>query len=247
MIDDKGIRSLLPPFQTDDEIAAQEASKAAVEKRLGPTTPKPTINFDSLDQNISFGPEFYKPLKSKKQLEDEKYKRDFERDYGDKAIKKDVRNKVNKNKRAGVAPYQNMTTSEVIIAESEPSIQRQVINYSPKKIDTNKFENKKAANGLHGQLMVDPKHPDGFRFTDAKDLYKNYGDNPERYVEELMYLYDDGPVPTAGVVKKFDNLDKDSYPMNQTKELKTYQKAFNQLTPVQKQQVLANKNKPKKI
>jgi hypothetical protein len=35
--------------------------------------------------------------------------------------------------------------------------------------------------------------------------------------------------------------------MNQTKELKTYQKAFNQLTPVQKQQVLANKNKPKKI
>ena len=52
---------------------------------------------------------------------------------------------------------------------------------------------------------------------------------------------------TAGVVKKFDNLDKDSYPMNQTKELKTYQKAFNQLTPVQKQQVLANKNKPKKI
>ena len=114
-------------------------------------------------------------------------------------------------------------------------------------MNTNTFENKKAANGLHGQLMVDPKHPDGFRFTDAKDLYKNYGDNPERYVEELMYLYDDGPVPTAGVVKKFDNLDKDSYPMNQTKELKTYQKAFNQLTPVQKQQVLANKNKPKKI
>ena len=74
MIDDKGIRSLLPPFQTDDEIAAQEASKAAVEKRLGPTTPKPTINFDSLDQNISFGHEYYKPLKSKKQLEDEKYK-----------------------------------------------------------------------------------------------------------------------------------------------------------------------------
>ena len=31
MIDNKGIRSLLPPFQTNDEIAAQEASKAAVE------------------------------------------------------------------------------------------------------------------------------------------------------------------------------------------------------------------------
>ena len=34
MIDNKGIRSLLPPFQTNDEIAAQEASKAAVEKKI---------------------------------------------------------------------------------------------------------------------------------------------------------------------------------------------------------------------
>ena len=88
MIDNKGIRSLLPPFQTNDEIAAQEASKAAVEKRLGPTTPKPTINFDSLDQNISFGPEFYKPLKSKKQLEDEKYKRDLKESMATKQLKK---------------------------------------------------------------------------------------------------------------------------------------------------------------
>jgi hypothetical protein len=62
-----------------------------------------------------------------------------------------------------------------------------------------------------------------------------------------VYLYDDGPPPTTGVVKKFDNLDKDSYPMNQTKELKAYQNAFNQLSPIQQKQVLANKNKPKKL
>lgn len=238
---DLGIRSLLPPFQTDDEIAAQEASKAAIEKRLGTTTPKPII-INTIDRNISFTPDFYKPLKSKKQLEDEKFKRDFEKEYGDKAIKKNVFKKIINNKRAGKAAYENMTTNEVIIAESEPSIQKQVINYSP-----NKLKNKNAANKLNGQVMVDPNHPDGFRFTDEKDLYKNYGSNPERYVQELVYLYDDGPPPTTGVVKKFDNLDKDSYPMNQTKELKAYQNAFNQLSPIQQKQVLANKNKPKKL
>ena len=92
--------------------------------------------------------------------------------------------------------------------------------------------------------MVDPKHPDGFRYTDVNDLYNNYGDNPERYIQEVMYMYEDGPVPTAGVIKPYDHLDKSSYPMNQKNDLMKYQNSFNKLTPQQKK-IVENNNKRK--
>ena len=43
------------------------------------------------------------------------------------------------------------------------------------------------------KVTVDPKHPDGFRLTNDEDLYRHYGDTPVRYIQEIMYKYDDAP------------------------------------------------------
>ena len=61
----------------------------------------------------------YKAFKEKQQkkIEDEKFKKHMEDEYGDKAIAKVLRAKENKNRIAGKRPYEDFSGSDIIVAE----------------------------------------------------------------------------------------------------------------------------------
>ena len=61
----------------------------------------------------------YKDFKEnqKKKLEDKKFDEQFKKDYSDQAMENYVRGKVNKNIRAGKAPYEDLPTSYLIVGE----------------------------------------------------------------------------------------------------------------------------------
>ena len=124
-----------------------------------------------------------------------------------------------------------------------PSIEQQVINYSPVKVPP---KNQKNFRGLKGGITVDAEHPDGFRINDDADIYDVYGKKDMlRYVQEISYKYDGIPIEKA--VKKFDNMDSSSYPSDpkQQAALSTYGRAYDRLTPLQKKQIENNNNKKK--
>ena len=248
----KGIRSLIGADKFPDEIQEEQKAKAEIARRLGvPSLDLQAARTEEVKPdltNLTFKPDFFTNVKSKKQLEDEKYKRDFERDYGDAAIKKDVLKKVNANKRAGKEAYEGMSTSAIIIAEHEPSIQQQVINYSPNKIKPivkGPTKNQKNFRGLKGGITVDADHPDGFRINDDKDLYDVFGKDTSRYIQELTYKYDGTPIKET--VKKFDSMDRSTFPSDpkQQAALRSYGRAYDRLTPLQKKQIDNNKKKTK--
>jgi hypothetical protein len=110
-----------------------------------------------------------------------------------------------------------------------------------KKTVTGPAKNKK--NFLRGSIVVDQNHPDGFRLTDDQDLYDIYGkDDTIRYIQEMAYKYDDVPIKDA--VKPYDPMNKATYPSNpaQAAALKSYQKLYDRLTPLQKKQIVKAKN-----
>jgi len=53
----------------------------------------------------------------KKFKEDKKHKEEFEKEYGEKAIVQHIRAKENKNRMSGKAPYENFSSSDLIVAE----------------------------------------------------------------------------------------------------------------------------------
>jgi len=255
-----GLRSLIP-VTTDDDIKEQQAARAAVEKRIGESmpalqaAPKPSI----ADTISDFTPQFLKPIKVK--TKDEIYKENFEKEYGDAAVEKRIRDKIRVNKRAGKAEYEGFADHEMIVGEIMADKAKKNIAAAQSKTNSlmakagvkmhpslakNKknLQQSKNTNGLDGRMMVDPKHPDGFRFTHVNDLYRQYGDNPERYIQEVMYLYEDAPPPTAGVVKTYDHLDASTYPSNQANDLKKYQNSFSKLNP-QQQKIVGNNMRSK--
>ena len=61
----------------------------------------------------------YKAFKEKQQkkIEDKKFDQQFKKDYSDQAMEKYVRGKVNKNIRAGKAPYEDLPSSYLIVGE----------------------------------------------------------------------------------------------------------------------------------
>jgi len=61
----------------------------------------------------------YKTFKEdqKKKLEEKKFNENMEKEYGPKAIAKYIRDKENKNIKAGKPPYYNFSTSNIIVAE----------------------------------------------------------------------------------------------------------------------------------
>jgi|TARA_R110001592_G_scaffold2607_3_gene15074 hypothetical protein len=272
-----GIRSLLPPIDDPEEIREQAKARAAVMDRINATPPVLHAAPDTvvIDNPITFKPSFFErstPL-TKKEIEDKKFKKMMEDEYGEKALEKDVRVKIYKNKKAGKGEYEDFATHDIIIAENMRDRARSQIKAQAKQTDdlmvkairnsstpvkgyvggatpinvTQKNKKNlppsKKSNGLDGRIMVDPMHPDGFRYTDVGDLYRRYGDEPERYVQEVMYLYGDGEAPTAGVVKEYNSLDPSSFPMNQTKALKKYEQNLNTLNPQQRKQVEVNRAK----
>jgi len=126
-------------------------------------------------------------------------------------------------------------------AKENPSIMQQAINYSPKKIPLKVQQKMKKILPIN----VDPDHPDGFTFVKDQDTYETYKDDPSRYTQELAYKYDG--IPVKDTVKPYDALDKSSFPSNpiQQAALRSYGKAYDRLTPLQKTQI-ANAQKKKK-
>ena len=98
------------------------------------------------------------------------------------------------------------------------------------------------------EVILDPKHPDGFRFAQDNDLYKNYGDTPVRYIQEIRYKYDGAAAPTDSVVKTFDGADSSTFPSNpdQKKALAKYQVVYDKLSPLQKKQLETTQKLKKK-
>jgi len=90
-------------------------------------------------------------------------------------------------------------------------------------------------------INVDPKHPDGFTLKNDMDIYNNYKDTPERYVQEMIYKYDGVPVKDA--IKTFDSIDSSTYPYKQREALNAYSKVYDRLTPLQKKQITNAKKK----
>jgi hypothetical protein len=67
------------------------------------------IKADSFTSFVNFTPNFYQtktPL-TKKEIEDKKFKKMMEDEYGEKALEKDVRAKMYKNKKAGKGEFED--------------------------------------------------------------------------------------------------------------------------------------------
>ena len=253
----KGITSLIPSDKMEDELQMEREARAAVAKRLNlPSLDLPPARNELPSMpTITFKSDFLQPIKSKEEIKKEKFDRYMDKEYGHEAIKKDVLKQIYQNKKAGKAPYENMSTSSIIVAETVkdaakaklaklkgPSIEQQVINYSPVKVQP---KNQKKFRGLKGGITVDSEHPDGFRINDDKDLYDVYGKDTTRYIQELTYKYDG--IPIKETVKQFDSMDPSSFPSDpkQQAALSTYGRAYDRLTPLQKKQIENNNNKNK--
>ena len=65
--------------------------------------------------------------KQKKALEEKEFNKKFEQEYGDRAIEKDIRAKEMANRRAGKNPYENFTTSELIVSEHAKDRSKQIL------------------------------------------------------------------------------------------------------------------------
>ena len=94
-----------------------------------------------------------------------------------------------------------------------------------------------------GLIFVDQNNRVVFRFTYDLYLYDIYGkDDTIRYIQEMAYKYDDVSIKDA--VKPYDPMNKATYPSNpaQAAALKSYQRLYNRLTPLQKKQIVKAKN-----
>ena len=65
--------------------------------------------------------------KQKKALEEKEFNKKFEQEYGDRSIEKDIRAKEMANRRAGKNPYENFTTSELIVSEHAKDRSKQIL------------------------------------------------------------------------------------------------------------------------
>ena len=267
---DKGIRAVIPGIVFPEEEAQDQKEKQAakdyIRQKLGAPlelqaaedryiTPIPETKFEST---------FYQPTKTKEQLKEEKFKKDFEKEYGHEAIKKDILKNINANKRAGKRDYEGFSSSDIIVAEDIKEKARAKLKHihsnrlaeketpretwdrleKEQKKPTGYPKNKK--NFLKGGITVDPNHPDGFRINDDTDLYDVYGKTDSvRYIQEMAYKYDGTPIKNA--IKPFDQFNKRTYPSDPAQQtaLRSYEKLYNRLTPLQKKQI-ENSNKNNK-
>ena len=224
---DKGIRSFFPGIRTVEEIKEQAEAKAVVKAKLDQfnnsefklrAAPTPPINVEiNLPKETKDNQEAVKKdneLRRKKQLM---------RSWG-----------LYKEKQKDKDHYKKLVDFGIDNSSVKYTGSRQHLYDEWDKTDLPAKNNLKKE-----EVILDPKHPDGFRFTEDNDLYKNYGDTPVRYVQEIRYKYKDGPVPTDSVVKTFDGADASTFPSDpeQKKALAKYQMTYNKLSPLQKKQL----------
>ena len=255
MTERKGIRALVPPFVLPEEEQEMLKARAAVMKKIdaAPNLPAaPTLS----SSDISFlSSNLHKPIIEK--LPDE-----VKDEYGftpsqNREIDAYLSRPDPKIKETPKETWKRLDDNEKRRQkqllknwglDKDPSIKQQVINYSPNKVNKNVYQPKK--NFLKKvEIEVDAKHPDGFRLTEDEYLYKYYGKEPLRYVQEIGYKYDGTPITET--VKEFDSYDKTTYPSNYTpsqkNHIKMYQNIYDDLTPKQRKQVdFARRSKKKK-
>ena len=96
-----------------------------------------------------------KAVKTKQEIKKEEFDRYMDKEYGHEAIKKDLLKQIYQNKKNMKDPYDGMSTASIMVAEiikdkaksqlaamKEPSIAKQVVNYSPNKIDVEEILDK---------------------------------------------------------------------------------------------------------
>ena len=128
----------------------------------------------------------YKDFKEnqKKKLEDEKFDKQFKKDYSDQAMENYVRGKVNKNIKAGKAPYEDLPTSYLIVGEHAKDKAKKRLEYYKK--------NPVQLPLPHIDLPVEPKTP---KLPDFKTFMKSMGPTKDPDV--------DGGIAALDEIKKF--------------------------------------------
>jgi len=230
---DKGIRSMFPGVVFPSEEKEIQEARDYIKRKVGDISKlQAAPSLSSEDINI-LSTNVYKPIIEKLpavKSKEEKFNEHMEKEYGPKAMGQYMRKKEFANRKAGKAPYENFSSSEIIVAEdikdkakrrlqklkeygieessikqpdypkvSNQQILRNNINgkLTPaerrKNLYNKKYDLPKQYDVKKDKITVDPKHPDGFRLTNDEDLYRHYGDTPVRYIQEIMYKYDDAP------------------------------------------------------
>jgi|TARA_R100001530_G_scaffold66486_2_gene47550 hypothetical protein len=260
MIDDKGIRNLVPGVVLPDEQKEIDDARKYIRNKLGPIEKLPAASNELISDYlptriveklpvVEIKDEFGFTKKENKEIE-EYLTRDTSKSKGMwNAFTKADKDK-NRPKNVSALDYtEQMKKKHGSYDKYYKGLEKFGIEESqvkhpdyPKISDQPILRNNiNAANKT--KVIIDSKHPDGFRFLENEDLYKNFKDTPLRYVQEVMYKYKDGAAPTDSVVKTFNNLDSSTFPSDpvQKKALAKYQVMYDKLSPIQKKQLDATK------
>ncbi len=221
---EKGIRAFFPGLQTAEEIKEQAEAKAVIKAKLD------QLNVPELKLQAADTPPINLEINLPAETKAESGKRrqqQLMRSWG-----------LDKEKQKQKNHYKKLVDFGIDNSSVKYTGSRQHLYDEWDKTHLPAKNNLK-----NEEVILDPKHPDGFRFTEDNDLYKNYGDTPVRYVQEIRYKYKDGPVPTDSVVKTFDGADVSTFPSDpeQKKALAKYQMTYNKLSPLQKKQLETTK------
>ena len=192
MIKDKGIRTLVPGVVTVDEEKEIQDAREYIRKKLGirnelqaaPTTlvsdylaPLVTVKLpaetkDEYGYTPSQNKEIEKQLTKDTSKSKGAWKAFFARN--EKAEKEKKDNELRRKKQLMRSWGLNKKNDGVKYVGSRQHLYDDKLVNS--KILRNNINRKE-------EVILDPKHPDGFRFAEDNDLYKNYGDTPIRYIQ----------------------------------------------------------------
>ena len=260
MIDDKGIRNLVPGVVLPDEQKEIDDARKYIRNKLGPIEKLPAASNELISDYlptriveklpvVEIKDEFGFTKKENKKIE-EYLTRDRSKSKGAWQAFVKASDDPQKPKNVHAVEYmEQMKKKHGSYDKYYKGLEKFGIEESqvkhpdyPKISDQPILRNNiNAANKT--KVIIDSKHPDGFRFLENEDLYKNFKDTPLRYVQEVMYKYKDGAAPTDSVVKTFNNLDSSTFPSDpvQKKALAKYQVMYDKLSPIQKKQLDATK------
>lgn len=258
MIDDKGIRNLVPGVVLPSEEKEKQEAREYIRRKLGvrnelPAAPTALIS-DYLPPSLSvklpaetkneygYTPSEEKVIEKQMVKDTSKSKGAWKKFVSDNAIAEKKDNELRRKKQLMRSwGLDKKTNDGVKYVGSRQHLYDDYPKVSNPPILRNNINKKE-------EVILDPKHPDGFRFAQDNDLYKNYGDTPVRYIQEIRYKYDGAAAPTDSVVKTFDGMDASTFPSNpdQKKALAKYQVMYDKLSPLQKKQLETTQKLKKK-
>ena len=258
MTKDIGIRALIPGVVTASEEQEIQDAREYIRKKLGvrnelraaPTTlisdylpPSLSVKLPAETKNeFGYTPSEEKVIEKQMVKDTSKSKGAWKKFVSDNAIAEKKDNELRRKKQLmrswGLDKKTNDGVKYVGLRQHLYDDYPKVSNPPILRNNINKKE----------EVILDPKHPDGFRFAQDNDLYKNYGDTPVRYIQEIRYKYDGAAAPTDSVVKTFDGADSSTFPSNpdQKKALAKYQVVYDKLSPLQKKQLETTQKLKKK-